>query len=117
MSVSQFATRHLKAIIFVTLVLCGVGAWMIGSFPVSILPDVTFPRIIVIANAGDRPARMMEVGITRPIEQAIAESTTSSRRLRAGPPAQTGPLRQAHGSPRAPSGRGRTPARTRQPDR
>ena len=45
---------------------------MIGSFPVSILPDITFPRLIVIAEAGDRPARMMEVGVTRPIEQTIA---------------------------------------------
>ena len=79
MSLSGFSTRHLKAILFVTLVLCGIGAWMIGSFPVSILPDVTFPRILVIAEAGDRPARMMEVGITRPIEQAIATIPGVSR--------------------------------------
>src|SRR5262249_40681907 len=72
MSLSRYATRHLKAILFVTLALCAIGAWLVGSFPVSILPDVTFPRIVVIAEAGERPIRMMEVGIARPLEEAIA---------------------------------------------
>src|SRR4051812_6784202 len=72
MNVSRFAVRHIKAIFFVTMVLCGVGAWLIASFPVAILPDVTFPRVVVIADAGERPARMMAVVVTRPIEEAIA---------------------------------------------
>lgn len=72
MSMSRFATQNIKAVLFVTFVLCAIGAWMIGSFPVSILPDVTFPRVVVIAQSGERPVRMMEVGITRPLEEAIA---------------------------------------------
>src|SRR5712691_7182434 len=72
MSLSQFATHHIKAILFVTVVLCAIGAWLIGSFPVAILPEVTFPRLVVIAESGDRPARMMMAGVTRPIEEAIA---------------------------------------------
>lgn len=72
MNVSRFATRHIKAILFVTLALCGIGAWMLTSFPVSILPDVTFPRLIVIAEGGDQPAHMMEASVTRPLEEAVA---------------------------------------------
>src|SRR2546425_4877198 len=72
MSLSRFATQHIKAILFVTVVLCAIGAWLIGSFPVAILPEVTFPRLVVIAESGDRPARMMMAGVTRPIEEAIA---------------------------------------------
>ncbi len=72
MSLSRFATQHIKAILFVTVVLCAIGAWLIGSFPVAILPEVTFPRLVVIAESGDRPARMMVAGVTRPIEEAIA---------------------------------------------
>ncbi|MBC7529707.1 MAG: hypothetical protein H7308_19435, partial [Chthonomonadaceae bacterium] len=49
MNLSRFATQNIKPILFVTLILCAIGAWMIGSFPVAILPDVTFPRIVVIA--------------------------------------------------------------------
>ena len=36
MSLSRFATQHIKAILFVTVVLCAIGAWLIGSFPVAI---------------------------------------------------------------------------------
>src|SRR5207244_5146200 len=79
MSLSQFATQHIKAILFVTLVLCAIGAWLVGSFPVAILPEVTFPRLVVIADAGDRPARMMVAGVTRPLEEAIATVPGVSR--------------------------------------
>lgn len=72
MSFSRFATRHISAILFVTLAFCGAGAWMLTSFPVSILPDVTFPRLIVISEGGDQPARMMEASVTRPLEEAVA---------------------------------------------
>jgi CzcA family heavy metal efflux pump len=72
MSLSRFATEHIKAILFVTAVLCAIGAWLIRSFPVAILPEVTFPRLVVIADSGDRPARMMVAGVTRPLEEAIA---------------------------------------------
>lgn len=72
MHLSRFATQHIKAILFVTVVLCAIGAWLISSFPVAILPEVTFPRLVVIAESGDRPARMMVAGVTRPIEEGIA---------------------------------------------
>ena len=72
MNLSRFATQNIKPILFVTLILCAIGAWMIGSFPVAILPDVTFPRIVVIADAGERPQRMVEIGISRPLEEAIS---------------------------------------------
>ncbi|MCW3094664.1 MAG: Cation/multidrug efflux pump, partial [Chthonomonadaceae bacterium] len=72
MNLSRFATGHLKAVLFVTVVLCVIGGIMLTSFPVAILPDVTFPRIKVIAEAGDRPSRMVEAGITRQLEEAVA---------------------------------------------
>lgn len=72
MSLSRFATRHIKAILFTTIALCLVGAGLISSFPVSILPDVSFPRVVIIAESGDRPARMMEVSVSRPLEEGIA---------------------------------------------
>jgi CzcA family heavy metal efflux pump len=72
MNLSRFATGHIKAILFVTLVLCAIGAAAIVSFPVSILPDVAFPRAVVIAEAGEQPTRMLEASVTRPLEEAIA---------------------------------------------
>src|SRR5271165_1404513 len=68
---SRFATQNIKAILFVTVLLCVIGGFMLGSFPVSILPDVTFPRVVVIAEAGERPIKMVETIISRPLEEAI----------------------------------------------
>ncbi|MDR3691891.1 MAG: efflux RND transporter permease subunit [Fimbriimonas sp.] len=72
MNVTDFATRHIKAILFVTIVLCAMGVVAYSAFPVSILPDVTFPRVIVIAESGDRPVKNLEVSVTRPIEEAVS---------------------------------------------
>ncbi len=72
MNISRFATQNLRAILFVTCILCGIGAVMITTFPVSILPDVTFPRLVVIARSGALPVNMMEAEISRPMEQTIA---------------------------------------------
>ncbi len=72
MGISKFATHNIKAILFVTVVLCALGAWIVTSFPVSILPDITFPRVEIVVHAGDRPVNMMEVGVCRPMEQTIA---------------------------------------------
>ncbi len=79
MNLSRFATRHIKAVLFMTVVLCITGAFVASTFPVSILPDVTFPRIVVIADCGDRPSRLIEAGITRPLEEAIATVPGVSR--------------------------------------
>lgn len=72
MNLSRFATQNIKAVLFVTVVLCLLGAVVISAFPVSILPDVTFPRIVVIADAGERPTHLMEAGVSRPLEEALA---------------------------------------------
>lgn len=72
MNLSRFATRHIKAVLFVTVTLCIIGAWLVRTFPVAILPDITFPRIVVVVDAGERPSRVVEAAITRPLEEAIA---------------------------------------------
>ncbi len=86
MNLSRFATQNLRAILFVTLILCGIGAVVITTFPVSILPDVTFPRLVVIAKSGELPVKMMEAEISRPMEQTIATGTSQ-------PPAASVPPR------------------------
>ncbi len=72
MNISQFASRHIHAILYGTVILCGIGLISTFSFPVSILPDVTFPRLVIIAQTSNIPLREMETEITRPMEQAVA---------------------------------------------
>ena len=47
--------RNARPILFLTAVLCVVGAFVYSAFPVSILPDVTFPRVVVVAESGGPP--------------------------------------------------------------
>ena len=72
MNLSAFATKNIKGILFVTIALCLIGIGAYRAFPVSILPDVTFPRVLIIAESGDRPTKALEISVTRPIEEAVS---------------------------------------------
>jgi CzcA family heavy metal efflux pump len=62
---------HRRSILFAVAVLaCAGGASLLG-LPVSLFPRTTFPRIVVSADAGDRPADRMVVEVTRPLEEAV----------------------------------------------
>ncbi len=72
MNLTAWAVRNIRPIVFLTAILCLAGLAIYATFPVSILPDVTFPRVVIIADAGDRPIKTVEVSMTRPIEEAVA---------------------------------------------
>ncbi|CAN5394143.1 efflux RND transporter permease subunit [soil metagenome] len=79
MKLTEWAIRNARPVFFLTAILCVVGAFLYTTFPVSILPDVAFPRVVIVAEAGDRPAKSVEVAITRPIEEALATLPGVSR--------------------------------------
>ncbi len=79
MKLSEIATRQVKPILFAVLILSLLGVAAYTTFPVSILPDVTFPRVVVVAQAGDMPVRMIEASIERPLENAITTVPGVSR--------------------------------------
>ena len=57
-----------------TLLLAGVlvlGAVAVTRLPTSILPEVTFPRITILADSGELPSDAMMRAVTRPLEESI----------------------------------------------
>ena len=52
-------------------VLGALGFLALTHLPAGILPEVTFPRISVIADAGERPAEEMLRMVTRPLEASL----------------------------------------------
>lgn len=60
-----------RAIVFAFAALLVLGAWSAWHAPAAILPDVTFPRITVIADAGELPAEQMLRAVTRPLEASV----------------------------------------------
>jgi multidrug efflux pump subunit AcrB len=60
-----------RAILFAFATLLAMGAWAGFRAPAAILPEVTFPRITVIADAGELPAEQVLRAITRPLETSV----------------------------------------------
>ena len=72
MGLSGFVQHYHKAILLLVVVLCLGGFAASQSLPVAIFPDLTAPRIIVTADAGDTPLPLILANITRPLENAVA---------------------------------------------
>src|SRR5665213_1318134 len=71
MSIAPWAQRHARAIIFMLALLAVAGAVSVLRLPVLLFPQVSFPRVRVSLDAGDRPAERMVIEVTRPVEEAV----------------------------------------------
>ncbi len=69
MSIFGYSHRHAKAFLFTVSVLAVGGIAMMLHLPISLFPDITFPRIVIIADNGTEPAERMMVEVTKPLEE------------------------------------------------
>src|SRR5215469_6279957 len=60
-----------RPILFVTISLALVGAYLAFRIPISVFPSTDFPRVIIGVDNGVMPIDQMLVTITRPIEEAV----------------------------------------------
>jgi len=63
--------RLSRPILFLTISLALVGAYLAFSIPVAVFPNTDFPRILVGIDNGVMPIDQMLVTITRPLEEAV----------------------------------------------
>ena len=73
--------RHRGLVILGTVALLVYGVLSLLHLPSGIYPEVDFPRVVVVARAGDLPPEVMVAQTTRPLEEAIA-LTPGVERLR-----------------------------------
>ena len=71
MKLTQWAHYHQRSILFALSLLALGGIFSIVNTPVSLFPQVTFPRVVINIDAGDRPAERMAIEVTWPIEEAV----------------------------------------------
>ncbi len=64
-------TSRSGAVFFLLLIAAAAGVMLGRSLPSSIFPDVTFPLIKIIANAGEQPSAAIIPTVTRPLEEAM----------------------------------------------
>src|SRR5262249_9464322 len=65
------ALERPAALFLLLAVLAGAGVWMAARLPSSIFPSVTFPRVKIIAEAGEEPTAQMIPAVARPLEEAV----------------------------------------------
>jgi len=70
MGLAHWVADHRRSILFLLFVAAIGGALSALNLPVALFPDVSFPRVRVTIDSGDRPAEMMVAQVTRPVEQA-----------------------------------------------
>ncbi len=65
--------RRYAALVWLgALALAILGARSIWSLPSSIYPEMKFPRVVVVAHAGQLAPELVEAQVTRPLEEQLA---------------------------------------------
>jgi len=64
--------RYAAFVWIAVLSLAALGARAIFVLPSGIYPEMVFPRVVVVAHAGQIAADLVEAQVTRPLEQALA---------------------------------------------
>ncbi|HEY5946877.1 MAG TPA: efflux RND transporter permease subunit [Kofleriaceae bacterium] len=54
------------------IALAAIGGVSIYELPSSIYPEMSFPRVVVVARAGQLSPELVEAEVTRPLEEALA---------------------------------------------
>ena len=73
--------RHRTFVVTLGVAVLLAGAISLTRLGSGIYPEVEFPRIVVVARAGDLTPALMQAAIVRPLETALA-SVPGVRRLR-----------------------------------
>jgi CzcA family heavy metal efflux pump len=70
MNLERWMRTHQRSLLFLIALLAIAGAVSTFQLPISLFPNVAFPRVVVYLDAGDRPAQQMATLVTTPVEEA-----------------------------------------------
>jgi CzcA family heavy metal efflux pump len=68
---NNYYRLFLKPILFVLMAILIWGVYSYHKMQTSLFPDVTFPKITIIADNGEQPVDKMMITITKPLEIAV----------------------------------------------
>ncbi|MDP3003879.1 MAG: efflux RND transporter permease subunit [Bacteroidales bacterium] len=69
----NFFLSYKNPISVILAVIIASGIFLYGQIQVSLFPEITFPKLKVIADNGEQPVDKMMVTVTRPLEDAIKQ--------------------------------------------
>jgi len=84
----DFLSEQRRFVYLAVALVSAAGMWAAFNLPSAIYPELTFPRIIVVAEGSALGARQVVFSITRPIEEAVSVvpgvTRVRSRTIRGG---------------------------------
>lgn len=69
----NFFTTYKNPITVVIVIILLVGGFVYSKMQTSLFPEITFPKIKVIADAGQQPVKKMMITVTQQLENAIKQ--------------------------------------------
>jgi len=72
LSIASKARPYFGAVVLTALLLTGGGIYSAMHMPSGVYPEVTFPRIAVVARVPDYDVTRMDAKVTRPLEEAVS---------------------------------------------
>ncbi len=69
----RFFKTYRSPLAVVSVIILLAGVFMYDKMQSSLFPEITFPKIKIICDAGQMPVDKMMVSVTRPIEQAVKQ--------------------------------------------
>ena len=78
-NIAAMARPYLGAVVLTTMLLTVGGIYSVTRMPSGVYPEVTFPRIAVVAKKPGLDLVNMEIQVTRPLEEAVSTVIGVSR--------------------------------------
>jgi CzcA family heavy metal efflux pump len=72
MKLFDILSAQRRFVYLVVALVSGAGVWAATRLPSAIYPELTFPRITIVAEGSALGARQVEFSLTRPIEEAVS---------------------------------------------
>ncbi|MGB8490389.1 MAG: efflux RND transporter permease subunit, partial [Bacteroidales bacterium] len=69
----NFFVTYRNPVSLVIAVIIAGGLFLYSHINISLFPEITFPKIKVIADNGEQPVDIMMITVTRPLEEAIKQ--------------------------------------------
>ena len=67
----DFFVSHKNPVIVILIIILAAGVYTYSKMQSSLFPEVTFPKIKIIADSGLQPVGKMMVTVTKPLENAV----------------------------------------------
>jgi CzcA family heavy metal efflux pump len=69
----NFLLKYKNPVSVVIAIIIAGGIFLYGQIQTSLFPEITFPKLKIIADNGEQPVDKMMVTVTRPLEDAIKQ--------------------------------------------